>query len=261
MAGYELLESHPDGQRPPRRHRRTLLALLVLLALLAGGAVALLRQADPGPAPDSETATCRAERGAIWCTEPSEALTDPALVRLVHGYCPRLRVLKLHQVRPQPLHLLALAPGPDDLVRRTGGRAGLVESALLGQPGRLAWVVSQGDPSSPARLRITCPRGSGRVPALHLDGDQLSSALAAAAGDRALDLRQAARSAAVNAHVDPARQMSLGSFRCRTGQGALALRPGARFTCELQVFSALGQGGYRETFRVARHPPHLRLMS
>jgi len=250
VAEYEVLESHPGGRPGPSR-RWWVAGALALLAVAVGAVV--LRPDAPA------VAECREERGASWCAEPSQELTDARLVRLVRNYCPRLRDLPLHRVVPQPLHLLDLAPRRGDLVRRTGGPTGTTESALLGQPDRLAWLVRRDGGNGPFALQVTCTGTNGRVPALVLDRGQLEAGLEATTGGVALDLRAAARTAARTFHGDTGRDVSLGIFRCRTGRAALDRQPGARFTCELQVFSELGQGGYRLSYRVDARAPYLRM--
>jgi hypothetical protein len=130
---------------------------------------------------------------------------------------------------------------------------------LLGQPDRLAWLVRRDGGNRLFTLQVTCAGGSGRVPTLVLDRRQLGAGLEAAAGGDALDLRAAARTAARAFDVAAGRDISLGTFRCRTGRPALAREPGARFTCDLQAFSGLGQGGYRLSYRVEARPPYLRM--
>jgi hypothetical protein len=192
-------------------------------------------------------------------------MLDPRVVRLVHGYCPRLRALPVERVVPQPLELLDLAPQPGDLARRDGGPTvgsygtERTESVVLGAEGRLAWVVRRDRRGRATGLQVLCIRDSERVPALVLTGGQLGAALSAVDGGRALDLREAARSGASAAGAVSLRQGSFGTFRCRTGPPALSLEPGARFACQLQVFTGLGQGGHQLSYRVAQRAPYLRL--
>lgn len=246
-----MLESHPGGRRRGLSGRWWVAGALAIVAVALAAFV--LRPDAPA------VAECREERGASWCSGPSEELTDPRLIRLVRDYCPRLRGLPLDRVVPQPLHLLDLAPRKGDLLRRTGGPTGTTESALVGQPDRLAWLVRRGGDDRTSALQVTCTRSASRVPALVLDRRQLAASLDAAAGGAALDLRAAARTAARTFAVDTGRDVSLGTFHCRTGRAALERQPGERFTCELQVFSGLGQGGYWLSYRVKARVPYVRM--
>ena len=217
--------------------------------------------------PDDEpvVADCRVERGASWCATPSDGILDPTLVRLVHDYCPRLRALPVERVLPQPLELLDLAPRAGDLARRDGGPSigsygtERSESVLLGAEGRLAWVVRRDREGRATGLQVICTRDTTRVPVLVLTGAQLGAALTAVDAGRALDLRAAARLTARAVEAVDSGQRSLGTFRCRTGPAALSLEPRTRFTCELQVFTGLGQGNYRFDYVTTARAPYLRL--
>jgi hypothetical protein len=249
VASYELLDTGPE---PENGGRRRLVA--VLLLLVAGAALFVV----VGRNHQEEVATCRQLRGATWCRTPSETLTDEAIVRLVRGYCPRLRSLLPAEVVPQPLTEVGLPAHPDEVVMRTGGSADQVESGLLGRPGRLAWVVRNLGGTDPWVLQVVCRDGTGQAPALELDGAQLDAALSADAGRGGLDLRRAALTTARAVGSGSGGRLALGTFRCRTGVAALELRVGAQFACSLQLFSDQGAAPYEVVYGVHDRPPRLR---
>ncbi len=232
---------------PTRGWDRRWRLLLTLALLVAGGALLLRALPDDEPSSPSVSSDCLRERGATWCSVPSEALSEVALARLVRGYCPRLQDLALRDVVPQPLALADLSSRPDDLLSRTATPVGRVESGLLGRPRRLAWVMRPVGKGVPWELQVICLGDADRVPALELDRGQLGSAYA---GAGRLDLRDAARSTARALHDSPRGHESLGTFRCDTSRAALDLHPGTRFSCSAQLISIVGQTQYDVTYEV-----------
>lgn len=249
MPEYELLDTRPEPERGVRWSVVAVLAVLAAGALLYAGVVRDDGRPDPA---------CREERGAAWCTAPSEAMTDVALVRLVHGYCPQLRERPLAEVAPQPLADVGLPARPGELVLRTQRSGARVESGLLGRPDGLAWVVRRIPRGGRWDLQVVCHNGPDRVPALELDSSQLDAALRADAGKGGLDLRVAARLTARAVRVTPTGRVSLGTFRCRTTSRSLALEAASRFDCSLPLFSDHGQAVHRVTYEVRVQPPYLR---
>lgn len=232
--------------------------MLATLALVAVVALILVQRREHDP-PEAD---CRQTQGAAWCSTATESMTDTGVVRLVRGYCPRLRSLPVAQVRPQPLLQVGLPGRPGEVVLRTVNGADRVETGLLGQPGRLAWVVRRFPAGGgPGRLELICHEGADDVPALTLDPPQLRSAVQADAGRGGLDLRDAARQSAAAVRVSAGSRVSLGTFRCRTSPADLVLRPGSRFRCSLRLFSDQGQALEHLTFLVEGQPPHLRLLA
>lgn len=252
MPEYELLDTRPESGRTVGRRFGVVLGLVLAGLLL----YAALPDDDGRPDP-----RCRQEQGASWCRTPFETMTDVAIVRLVHGYCPRLRSRPLEEVVPRPLTDVGLPARPGELVLRTGRSGARVESGLLGRPDGLAWVVRRIPGGKPWQLQVVCHNGADRAPALQLDGGQLHSALRADAGQGGLDLRDVARRTARAVRVTPAGRVSLGTFRCRTGPRALALQAGERFACSLRAFSDQGQVVHRVTYEVRIQPPYLEPVS
>ena len=248
-----MLDTRPD------RAGNVKLRLLAALGLLVAVGLGLSHVLSGD---DEKSVSCRYQEGATWCASPSPTSIDPAIVRLVRGYCPRLQTLALEEVVPQPLSEAGEAYSETgELVLRTNLRGAVVESSLLGQPGRLAWVLRRLPGDSPWELQIVCQDGTDQAPALQFDGAQLRSALEADAGHGGLDLREAARGAALEVPADPGGRVSLGTFRCRTGRPDLALTAGSRFSCSLPLYSAQGQARYRITYLVSMQPPYLRPVS
>lgn len=242
----------------PEQKPRSRVVLLTVLGLALGGGLLVAGELpdEPDRPPD-----CRQEQDAAWCTTPSETLTDEAIVRLVRGYCPRLRSLPLAEVVPQPLRRVGLPARPDELVLRTTGSGAVLESGLLGRPSRLAWVVHRSPGDQPWQLQVVCRDGAVQLPVLELDGGQLRSALRVDQGRRGLDLREAARRTARAVRATQGTRMSLGTFRCRTTARELALGAGETFACSLPLRSTLGQAVHRVRFAVQQEPPHLRRVS
>lgn len=241
---FEFLESRsPQSASPYPRLRAWSLALAAVAAVTAVIVVAQDRSDRAVPA------ECHHVRDVAWCSAVSTELGSSDLARLVLGYCPQLRGLQLGEVEPQPLALLDLTAREDAVMLRTAGARGRTETVLLGQPDRLAWVVRGGAPGL-TRLEVVCHDSTERVPSLEFDGPQYLATLAADAGARSLDLRDAARAAASAVHATPGGDLAMGTLRCRTGRAALALRVGARFRCELPLFSDMGQAAVRASYRV-----------
>ena len=248
-----MLDTRPD---PVGNVRLRLVAALGLLVAVGLG-LGLVLSGD-----DEKSVPCRHQKGATWCAAPSSTSIDPAIVRLVRGYCPRLQTLALEEVVPQPLSEAGEVYSENgELVLRTKLRGAVVESALLGQPGRLAWVLRRLPGGFPWELQIVCQDGTDQAPPLQFDGAQLRAALEADAGHGGLDLREAARGAAQEVPADSGGRVSLGTFRCRTGRPDLDLTAGSRFSCSLPLYSAQGQARYRINYVVSMKRPYLRQVS
>lgn len=243
----ESLSSH-SGDRDPSRRTSLLAAVCVVVLAIAVSAMAM-RSRDP----DWPT-RCGVDGRANWCAKPSRAMTTAALTRLAHDYCPALASVP-GGVVPRPLSLGDLA-GPDVFARTTGNRGSGAEDALLGRGSSFAWVTRTSGGAQDGTVELRCPGQTFLVPSMRLTGDQFSSTLAASRGQLGrIDFAELAKS---SVRRFPSRfRTSYGFLSCDTsGLDLRRLTPGTAFTCRVEVYSWLGQGGYRLDYRVVGRPPY-----
>lgn len=164
----------------------------VVLAL-AAGIVAVTAAVALTGSPNWPTG-CRTDGRSEWCAEPSGAMTDRSMTALAHHYCPRLSVVSLADVVPQPLSQMELA-GPETLAKTTGSARKGTEDALLGEPGNFAWITRWVGGDKDGLVEVRCPGDSGNVPGLALTVDQFGSTLAAlnAADEMHIDFGEVAK--------------------------------------------------------------------
>lgn len=243
----ESLSSHP-GDRDPSRRTSLLAAVCVVVLAIAISAMAM-RQRDP----DWPT-RCGVEGHPNWCATPSRTMTAAALTGLAHDYCPSLASVP-GRVVARPLSLGDLA-GRQVFARTTGTRGSGAEDALLGQGSRFSWVTRTSGGSQNGTVELRCPGQTFLVPSMRLTGEQFRSTVAAARGQlRRIDFARLAKS---SVRRFPSRfRTSFGFLSCDTsGLDLRRLTPGKTFTCRVQVYSWLGQGGYQLDYRVVAHPPY-----
>ena len=243
----ESLSSHP-GEREPAR-RTSLLAAVCVVVLAIAASTFFMRDRDA-----AWPTRCGVDGHANWCAKPSRAMTSPALTNLVHDYCPAL-ASSPGQVVPRPLSLGDLA-GRDALAKTTGARGSGAEDALLGSGGSFSWVTrTYGGPDG-GMLEVRCPGQTDLVPSMRLTAQQFRSTVAATrAGVERIDFARLAKST-VDRFPNRVRP-SYGFVSCDTsGLDLRRLTPGKTFTCHIEVYSWLGQGGYLLGYRVVPRPPY-----
>jgi hypothetical protein len=241
--------TEPESRPPSRQAGRRLWIVAGLAAVLILGATAawdFVRESD-------WPSGCDVSGHPDWCAEPSDAITDPALVALAHDYCPALSSSARADLVPQPLSVLGLAD--ERTFARTSGdsRTG-AEDAVLGGTGAVAWVTRWQD----GLLEVRCSGSSATTPSLRLQADQFASTATADmdAGMR-LDFADVARDLTTSMYAEPPTYISYGFLSCDTGgidPGAPAI--GSTFTCAVEVFRLQGQGTYRASYRVIDQPPY-----
>jgi hypothetical protein len=243
----DSLSSHP-GRRDSLRRGNLLAAVCVVALALAASATAMRNRH-----PDWPTG-CGVEGHADWCAAPSRAMTDAAVTGLVRDYCPGLASQPDGMV-PRPLALVDLA-GPDTFARTTGTRESGTEDSLLGRGKRFAWVTRWSGGPEDGVVELRCPGRSRQVPSVHLERDQFRSTVEAARGEAGrIDFARLARSMAGRA---PGRfAISYGFVSCdTTGLDLRHLEAGTEFTCRIEVYSRLGQGGDQVSYRVTAVRPY-----
>ena len=239
-------EHEPDRRLPVRK-----LWLIGVLASVLLGAAAFAWEVSQEP---DWPSGCPVSGHSDWCTDPSEAITDPAMVALARSYCPALSRADEDDVVPQPLSELGLAD-ERTYAKTTGDRESGSEDALLGTPGAVAWVTRSQD----GLVQVRCAGSSGTTPSLDLPADQFRSTVAA--GDAAEGPRVAftdvARDMAESLSADPPSDISYGFLTCDTDAVDLEQpQVGETFSCVLEVFGLQGEGRYRESYRIAAERPY-----
>jgi hypothetical protein len=245
----ESLSSHP-GDRDPRRRRTGLLAAVCVLALALAASAMAARNRHP----DWPTG-CGVDGHANWCAQPSQAMTGAALTGMVRDYCPGLPRKEPRGLEPRPLALVDLAGG-DTLARTTGTRGAGTEDALLGRGSSFSWVTRWYGGTRDGMVELRCPGQTHLVPSVRLEADQYRSTVAAARGEpRRIDFAELAKS---TVRRFPGRfSVSYGFVSCdTTGVDLQRLAAGATFSCRVEVYSWLGQGGYRLDYRVVEDRPY-----
>ena len=187
-----------------------------------------------------------------WCTDPSQAMTDPAMTELVGSYCPGLARADPGELAPQPLSRIDIAGG-SSLARTTGRPDRGTEDALIGVRGAGAWLTRAVGGPEDGRIQVRCQGSRGRVPGLVLEASQVESTLAAIRGkDRVIDFGQVARRTAASLWIQRASDASFGYFTCDTsGIDLRRPRAASTFTCMTEIYAAEGKGGHVSTYTVS----------
>ena len=249
-ADADVLSSHSNRRGSLRRSNAV--AVVCVVALAVASAAVVLRNRHP----DWPTG-CGVDGHSDWCEEPSRAMTDAALTRMVRDYCPGLSGSETDDVVARPLALADLG-GSDAYARTSGSRASGTEDALLGRGRDFSWVTRWSGGERDGAVQLRCPGRSETVPSVRLDEDQYRSSVAAARGEaRYIDFPKLAASSVRNL---PGRfGVSYGELTCDTaGLDLLRRLPvGRTFTCVVEVYTRLGQGGYRLTYRVVDEAPYV----
>jgi hypothetical protein len=243
----ESLSSHPGDGDPSRR--TSLLAAVCVVVLAIAASTMVMRNRNP----DWPT-RCGVDGHANWCAKPSRVVTTAALTRLAHDYCPALASVP-GGVVPRPLSLGDLA-GADVFARTTGSRGSGAEDVLLGRGNSFSWVTRSSGGAHDGAVELRCPGQTFLVPSMRLTDEQYRSTVAAARGQLGrIDFAELAKS---SVRRFPSRfRTSYGFLSCDTsGLELRRLSPGKRFTCRVEVYSWLGQGGYRLDYRVLPDPPY-----
>lgn len=241
---------HSDEDARSRVRERA--ALLGAVVLVAAGA--LLGSADDRDWPQG----CGVDGRAEWCAEPSTAMTEPAVLSLVRGYCPRLANIPLQDVAPQPLSQLGLA-SEQALAMTSGSDRDGTEDALLGRSGEFARVTRWIGGESDGRLEVRCfsdPRVSASI---RLEADQFRSTVAAAGAADApyIDFTEVARQSLPAASGIGFGRMSFRSVTCDTTDIDLDdPATGSTFFCVTKVHGRQGTGGYRAIYQVVPESPY-----
>ena len=187
-----------------------------------------------------------------WCTDASQAMTDPGVAQLVVSYCPGLAGADPAELAPQPLSRISIAGG-GSLARTSGQPDRGTEDALIGVRDAGAWVTRTVGGPEDGQLEVRCRGSRGRVPSLVLEAAQVESTLAAIRGqDRVIDFGQVARRTADSLWRQRPSDASFGYFSCDTSEIDLR-RPEAEstFTCLTEIYTALGKGGHVSTHTVS----------
>ncbi len=242
----DWLGSEPKPQSRSRSRRQRVVAGLVALVLAVSAAWTLTRPSD-------WPTDCRVGGNPQWCAEPSGVITDPEMTGLVQGYCPGLSGVRHEDVNPRPLSELNLAD--DRTFARTSGSADQgSEDVLLGRPGNLAWVTRWHD----GLVELRCPGSSATTPSLRLEADQFRSTVAAAelTDGMHVDFAAVARQSVASVSANRPNGVSYGFVTCDTGGIDLnAPEVGDTFLCRLEVYGAVGQSGYRASYRIIDDRP------
>jgi hypothetical protein len=244
----DSLSSHPGRGESLRRSNALVVVCVVALAIAASAVV--LRSRDP----DWPTG-CGVDGHADWCAEPSRAMTDTALTRMVRDYCPGLSSSDPDDLVPRPLALADLA-GREAYAKTSGSRRSGSEDSLLGRGSSFSWVTRWSGGPDDGVVELRCLGRSDTVPSLHLDAAQYASSVAAARGEQGhLDFTELAESSVRSL---PGRfGVSFGFVTCdTTGLDLQPLPVGKRFTCGIEVYTRLGKGGYQLNYRVTAQPPY-----
>jgi len=234
------------GRRGPGR-RPLLLGVLAAVMLVAAVVAWELTRTPDWPS------GCPVSGHADWCSDPSEAITDPALVDLARSYCPALSRVDEGDVVPQPLSELGLAD-ERTFAKTTGDPESGSEDALLGTPGAVAWVTRWQD----GQVQVRCAGSSATTPSLRLRADQFRSTVAAGgAPDRPhVAFTDVARDMAEGYSTDPRTDTSYGFVSCDTDAIDLELpEVGETFSCVVEVYGLEGEGRHRESYRIAADRP------
>lgn len=244
----DSLSSHPG--RSDSLRRGNVIALVCVAALALAALTVLARDRHP-----DWPSGCGVEGHADWCAEPSRAMTGLALTRLVRDYCPSLSTSATADVVPRPLELADLG-GRDAFAKTSGTRGAGAEDSLLGRGSDFSWVTRWTGGPENGVVELRCPGQSSRVPSLHLDQDQFRSTVAATRGHPG-HINFAELAASSVRRVPGGFGVSFGFVTCDTARLDLRhLRPGTRFSCGIEVYYALGKGGYRLSYRVTGQQPY-----
>lgn len=243
-SSYAWIGTEPEPGRRRRGGRLWLVAALVVVLVVAAATAWDLLKTSDWPS------GCRVGGNPQWCSDPSDAITDPTVVALAHTYCPALSRLAREDVVPQPLSELRLAD-EETFAKTSGSSESGSEDALLGRPGAVAWITRWQD----GLVEVRCPGSSRTTPSLRLRADQFASTAASvdAGTGRRVNFTDVATELATTARGG----MSYGFLTCDTGGVDLdAPEVGDTFSCSVQVFGFQGQGAYRAAYRITDAPPY-----
>ncbi len=187
-----------------------------------------------------------------WCTDPSEAMTGPAVARLVASYCPGLAEADAAELAPQRLSRISIA-GRNTLARTSGQADRGTEDALIGARGAGAWVTRAVGGPEDGRIQVRCRGSRENVPSLVLEASQIESTLAALRGeDGFIDFGQVARRTAASVWRQRPSDASFGYFTCDTSEVDLRRpRADSTFTCLTEIYTAEGKGGHMSSYKVS----------
>jgi len=249
---FSWVDNHPTSPTRSRRRRLAVIGLAVAVLTVIGLAgVRSWQERSTWPT------DCRVAANPSWCAEPSDAMTDPAMVTLVRDYCPWLADTAAEQVVPQPLEALGLA-GPGTYATTSGDETNGTEDALLGRPGAVAWLTRWVGGQADGRVELRCPGQTATVPGLRLEQDQFRSSVAAAvsADGRNIDFAEVARQSVSKASSSRPTGVSYGFIGCDTdGIDLAGPAVGETFECVMQIYAPEGQGAYPLEYRVIDDHP------
>ena len=233
--------------RDLRRKRRIAAGLALAVAAVAAAGVHGFSSDEPG-----WPTGCGVEGHPGWCTDASQAMTDPAMAELVGSYCPGLAGADPGELAPQSLSRISIA-GRTSLARTSGQPDRGTEDALIGVRGAGAWVTRVVGGPEDGRVQVRCQGSRGGVPGLVLEASQVESTLAAIRGeDRVIDFAKVARRTAASLWMQRPSDASLGYFTCDTSKIDLRRpRAASTFTCLTEIYAAEGKGGHVSTYTVS----------
>jgi hypothetical protein len=247
-ASYAWIDTEHQSGRRRYDLRLWFAAGLVAVLIAAGAAVWEVAKESYWPS------GCNVSGHPDWCSDPSDAITDPTVVALAHAYCPALSELARADVVPQPFSELRLADD-DTFAKTSGGPESGSEDVLLGAPGAVAWVTRWQD----GLVEVRCPGSSLTTPSLRLRADQFASTVASvnSAADRRVNFADVATQLVTTPAAQPRGDVSYGFLTCDTGDVDLdAPEVGETFSCAVQVFGFQGQGAYRASYRITDEDPY-----
>jgi hypothetical protein len=232
--------------RDPPMKRKIAAGLALAVAALAAAGLTGSFSADP-----RWPTGCGVDGHPGWCTDASQAMTDPAMAELVGSYCPRLAGADPGELEPQPLSRISIA-GRSSLARTSGQPDWGTEDALIGVRGAGAWVTRTVGGPDDGQLQVRCQGSRERIPGLVLEASQVESTLAAIGGeDRVIDFGQVARRTAASLWTQRP-SASFGDFTCDTSKIDLRRpRTASTFTCLTEIYAAEGKGGHFSTYTVS----------
>jgi len=251
---YDWIGTEPDEEPRRRVVGRRLRAAAALVVVLAVAAAAwnVTRDTD-------WPSGCHVGGRPDWCSAPSDAITDPALVAFAHAYCPSLTQSPVDKLAPRPLSELGLAD-EDTFARTTGTSATGSEDALLGASSASAgaWITRW----QSGLVEVRCPGSSSTTPSLRLQADQFASTVAAdTAGEPRLDIADVAADLKLTMSGDFTSDVSYGYLGCDTaGIELSAPKVGETFSCAVEVYGLQWQGDYRASYRVTDEHPYFELL-
>jgi hypothetical protein len=234
--------------RDPPIKRKIAAGLALAVAAVAAAGLTGLFSGDP-----HWPTGCGVDGHPDWCTDASQAMTDPAMAELVGSYCPGLAGTDPADLAPQPLSRISIA-GHSSLARTSGQPDRGTEDALIGvRGGAGAWVTRAVGGPEDGRIQVRCQGSREGVPGLVLEAPQVESTLAAIRGeDRVIDFGQVARRTAASLSIQRPSDASFGYFTCDTSKIDLRRpRSASTFTCLTEIYAAEGKGSHVSTYTVS----------